>query len=66
MNQIWENSEKPNFGLFGPYLGPKNTFCGFYLRRILDIVASYYCIQFQGKIMTQTQENDEKPHFGSH
>ena len=31
---------------------------------MLDIVASYHCVQFQGKLMTQTQENSEKPHFG--
>ena len=31
---------------------------------MLDIVASYHCMQFQGKQMIQTQENDEKPHFG--
>ena len=27
---------------------------------MLDIVASYYFIQFQGELMTQTQENDKK------
>ena len=32
---------------------------------MLDTVANYHCIQFQGKLMIQTQENDEKPHFGS-
>ena len=31
---------------------------------MLDIVASYHCIQFQGKLMIQTQENGEKPYFG--
>ena len=31
---------------------------------MLDIVASYHCIQFQGKLLIQTQENGEKPHFG--
>ena len=31
---------------------------------MLDIVASYHCIQFQGKQMIQTQENGEKPYFG--
>ena len=31
---------------------------------MLDIVANYHYIQFQGKSMTQTQENGEKPHFG--
>ena len=27
---------------------------------MLDIVASYYFIQFQGELMTQTQENGKK------
>ena len=31
---------------------------------MLDIVASYRSIQFQEKIMIQTQENGKKPHFG--
>ena len=31
---------------------------------MLDIVAIYYCMQFQGKSMIQTQENCEKRHFG--
>ena len=35
MNQTWDNYEKynfgPNFGLFGPHLGHKTFFCGFYL-----------------------------------
>ena len=31
---------------------------------MLDIIASYDCMQFQGKLMIQTQENGEKPHFG--
>ena len=31
---------------------------------MLDIVASYHRIQFQGKLMIKTKENSEKPHFG--
>ena len=31
---------------------------------MLDIVTSYYRMQFQGKPMIQTQENGKKPHFG--
>ena len=30
---------------------------------MLDIVASYHRMQFQRKLMTQTQENGDKPHF---
>ena len=30
---------------------------------MLDINASYHCMQFQGQIMNQTWENDEKPSF---
>ena len=32
---------------------------------MLDIVASYYWMQFQGKILNQTWENDKKPSFGT-
>ena len=30
---------------------------------MLDIIASYHCIQYQGKLI-QTQEYGEKSHFG--
>ena len=32
----------------------QKNFRGFYLRQMLDIVASYHCMQFQGKLMNQT------------
>ena len=31
---------------------------------MLDIVASYHCMQFQGKLKNQTWENSKKPSFG--
>ena len=31
---------------------------------MLDIVARYHRIQFQGNFVIQTQENGKKPHFG--
>ena len=47
-NQTRENSKKPslgtNFSPFGPNLGPKIFFHGFYLYYMLDIVASYHCM----------------------
>ena len=67
MSQTWENGKKPSFGAdfspFGPHLGPKNFFHGFYLYFMLDIVASYHCMQFQGKLMNQIWENSKKPYF---
>ena len=45
MNQTWENDEKPSFG-------PK-LFTEFYLYYMLDNVASYHCMQFQGKLREQ-------------
>ena len=30
---------------------------------MLDIVSSYYCMQFQGKLLIQNKENGEKPNF---
>ena len=44
--------------------GPKHFSNGFYFE-MLDIVASYYCMQFQGKLMNQTWENGEKTSFGT-
>ena len=40
-----------------------NFFGEFYLYWIIDIVASYHCMQFQGKLMNQTCENGKKPSF---
>ena len=58
MSQTWENDKKLSFGtdfdLFGPNLGPKIFFDGFYLYCILDIVASYHWMQFQGYLKNQT------------
>ena len=49
-------AKKTSFGPdFGPF-GPK-FFCGFYLFYMLDIFASYYCVQFKGKLMNRTWEN---------
>ena len=51
----------------GPILAPlglKKNFRGFYLNQMLDIVASYHCIQFQRKLMNQTWENSQKHGFG--
>ena len=43
---------------------PKNYFYSFYFCYMLDINASYHCMQFQGKLMNQTWENDKKPNSG--
>ena len=40
-------------------------FVGFTSTRWQGIVTSCHCMQFQGKLMTQTQENGKKIHFGS-
>ena len=42
---------------------PPNFFRRFFLYYTLEIVASYHCMQFQGKRIIQIQENREKPHF---
>ena len=39
-------------------------FFKFYLYWMLDIVASYHCMQFQGNIMNQIWGNGKKPSFG--
>ena len=59
MKKTWESWKKPpnfrpDFGSFVPNLGPKRFFRGFYLYLMLEIFASYHCMIFQGKLMTQT------------
>ena len=58
MNQTSKDGKKlsfrPDCGPFGSNLGPKKMFYGFYLNYMLDIVASYHCMQFQERLMTQT------------
>ena len=71
MNQTWENGKKsnlgPNFDTFGLNLDLKKFFVGFiHLHEMLEIVPSYRCIQFQGKLINQTCENGKKPSFRPH
>ena len=61
MNQTKENSKEPNFGPnWEPPASPPQFLFDFYLYYMLYIVASYHCMQFQGKLMNQTWENGEK------
>ena len=66
-NQTSENGKnpnfEPNFGLFGPNLGPQFIFVDFtssisgkirILPLVLEIVPSYYPMQCKRKIMNQT------------
>ena len=55
----------------GPILAPldqiwalKIFFHRFDLYYMLEIVASYHSIQFQGELINQTRENSKKPSFG--
>ena len=49
MNQTSNNGKKPsltlNIGPYGPNLGPN---------QMLVIIASYHCIQFEGKLINET------------
>ena len=64
MSKTWENGQKPSFRTdfvpFGPDLGPKKFFHGFYLYCLSDIVTSYHCMQAQGNLMNQTWVNGQK------
>ena len=44
----------PSLARFGPNLVTKNVFGEFYHYLMFDIDASYYPMQFQGKIKSQT------------
>ena len=64
MNKTWENGKKPSSGNnFAPF-GPKFLFHEFYIYYMWDIVESYHCMQFQGKLINQIWENSKKPSFG--
>ena len=43
----------------------KTFFCGSYFYYVLEIVARYHCMLFQGKLINKTWENGKKPSFGS-
>ena len=49
-----------HFSLFGPNLGPKIAFRQLYLYYMFDIVASYHCMQFQGKLMNKCEKMAKK------
>ena len=66
MNQTSENGKKSNLRSdSGPNFGPQNLFL--WILPVLDVrnYASYHCMQFQGKQMSQTLENGKKPSFDS-
>ena len=63
--QTWENGKKtpnfrPDFGLLGRNLCPKNIFAGF----TFTSSPSSDPLQFKGRLMNQTEEIDKKPNFG--
>ena len=64
-SQSQDISQKPNFGpklgLNGPNLGPKIFFQPLYHFHQLDTMPVYHNMQNQENLMTQTQENDQKP-----
>ena len=49
-------ARKTHFGSFGPNLAPKFFFIG--------ITSTMISIQFPGKLMIKTQQNDKTPYFG--
>ena len=65
VSQSQDISQKPNFGpklgLNGPNLGPKIFFQPLYHFHQLDTMPVYHNMQNQENLMTQTQENDQKP-----
>ena len=54
----------PILAHFCPNLVAQIFFRWFYLYQMLEIVASYHCMHFQGKLLNQTWENCKKPNFG--
>ena len=64
MNKASENVKKPNFGpdfgLFTPNLESPIFFLEFYFEELLNIVRSYYQIQFKVRLMNEAWENGKK------
>ena len=63
-NQTWENFKNVVLGwilvLLAKIRDHKKFIRRFYIHSMLDIIASYQCMQFQGKLMNQTLESDKK------
>ena len=61
MNQTWENGKKPSFepdfGPYGPNSGHQIFFSKIWLAQSLDILVSYYHVQYQKKPIVQYWEN---------
>ena len=61
MNKTWENGKKTSFGPdFGLNSGCQFFFFFFskiWLRQSLDVMVSYYHVQYQKKLMIQSSEN---------
>ena len=68
-NQTWENSKNLVLGQllvhFAKIRDQKKFIRRFYICQMLDIIACYQCMQFQGKLMKQTWENSKKPSFAT-
>ena len=68
MNQTWKVANILVLELIlvplAHILAPKILFHEFSLYEMLYIVVNYHCMQFQGKLMNQTWENDKKISFG--
>ena len=68
MKKAIENIKKtnlgPDFGLFTPKYEPPKIFLEFYFHELLNIVSSYYRMQFKVKLMIEAWENGKKPNFG--
>ena len=63
-NETWENFKNVVLGwilvLLAKIRDHKKFIRRFYIHSMLDIIASYQCMQFQGKLMNQTLESDKK------
>ena len=57
MKKALDNVKKPNFGpdfgLFTPKLEPPKIFLEFFFHELLNIVPSYYRMQFKVKLMIE-------------
>ena len=55
----------PIFACLPQIWNPQKFFLQFYFHELLNIVPSYYRMQFKVKLMNEAWENDKKPNFGN-
>ena len=63
MNQTWKKKKGKKTSFWATF-APKKFFNEFYLYFLLDIIASYHCIQFSEKLINKLEKMAKSPVSG--